>query len=86
MQKNKAVPFVKSFFSEEIFSSSDHLNVITRNINISFDYIVVKTRRNNDHHKAILQLRWCLHIYWKNIIEKVFILGKAVRLLPKAVF
>ena len=39
-QKNKTVLFVKSFFSE--FSSSDHLNVITTNINVYFDYILAK--------------------------------------------
>ena len=37
-------------------SSRDHLNVITSNINIYFDYILVKTRPKNDRHEAILLL------------------------------
>ena len=43
-------------------SLSDHLNVITRNINVYFDYIVAKTRRKNGHHKAVVRLRACLPI------------------------
>ena len=55
IQKNKAVSFVKVSFQKR-FSLSDHLNVITTNINIYFDYIMAKTRRKNGHHKAILRL------------------------------
>ena len=78
IQKNKAkVSFQKRF------SSSDHLNVINRNTDIYFNYIVDKTRRKNCHQKAILQLRACCW-YQKNTIETVvFVLGKAVRLLLK---
>ena len=47
------------------FSSSDHLNVVTTNFNIYFDYIVAKTRHKNGHHKAILRLRACLLILEK---------------------
>ena len=43
-----------SFFSKR-FSSSDHLNVINTKIDICFDNILAKTRRKNDHHKAILR-------------------------------
>ena len=43
-QKNKAFSFVKNFFQKR-FSSSDHSNVITTNINTYFDYILAKTRR-----------------------------------------
>ena len=49
---------IKQFHSSKVsfqkrFLSSDHLNVITRNINIYFNYIVAKPRRKNGHHKAI---------------------------------
>ena len=47
---------------------SDHLNVITTNINIYFDYIVAKTMCKNGHHKTILQLHASLQI-WKNIMS-----------------
>ena len=58
---------IKRFHSSKVsfqkrFLSSDHLNVITRNINIYLDYIEAKTRRKNGHHKAILRLRACLLI------------------------
>ena len=71
---------IKQFHSSKVsfqkrFSSSDHLNVITRNINIYFNYIVAKTMRKNGHRKAILRLR--AGCWWRNIIEKVaFVLGK----------
>ena len=51
----------KVYFQKRI-SSSDHLNVIKRNININFDYIIAKTMRINGDHKAILRLRACLSI------------------------
>ena len=43
-QKNKAFSFVKSlfFFFQKRFSSSDHSNVVTTNINTYFDYILAK--------------------------------------------
>ena len=78
---------IKQFHSSKVsfqkrFSSSDHLNDITRNINIYFDYIVAKTRRKNGHHKAVLPAD-----IGKNIIETVvFVFRKGVRLLLKAAF
>ena len=80
---------IKQFHSSKVsfqkrISKSGHLNVITRNINIYFDYIVAKTRRKNGHHKAIL---WqCVCQYQKNIIETVVLSQEKVILLLKAVF
>ena len=59
---------------------------MTTNVNIYFDNILAKTRRKKGH-KKLLRLRERLLISEKNIIETVvFVLGKAVRLLFKAVF
>ena len=68
------------------FSSGGDVNVITRKINIYFDYIVAKTVCKNGHHKAILRLHVCILISEKIIETVVFVLRKAVRLLFKAVF
>ena len=80
IQKNKAVSFINVSFQKR-FSLSDHLNVITTNINIYFAYIVAKTMCKIGHHKTILQLHASLLIS-----EKYHVLGKVVRLLLKAVF
>ena len=53
---------IKQFHSSKVsfqkrFSSSDHLNVITTNINICFDYILAKSKRKNGHHIPTLRLR-----------------------------
>ena len=58
---------IKQFHASKIsfqrrISSSDHFNVITTNVNLYFDYILARSRRKNDHHKAILRLRACLTI------------------------
>ena len=58
---------IKQYYSSKVsfqkrFSSSDHLNVMTTNINLYFDYILAKTRRKNGHYKAILRLHACLLI------------------------
>ena len=65
-QKSKAVPFVIIFLYKRL-SSSDHLNVITTNINIYFDYILVKTGCKNGHHKAMLWLHMRLLISEKSL-------------------
>ena len=58
---------IKQFHSSKVsfqkrISLSDHLNVISRNIYLYFDYILAKTRGKNDHYVAILRLRAFLPI------------------------
>ena len=55
--------------------------------------ILAKTRHTNGHHKAILWLRLCLlisdkiHVSLKQLQNvRIFVLGKAVRMLVKSVF
>ena len=72
---------IKQFHSSKVsfpkrFSSSDHLNAISTNISMYFDYLLAKTKQKYGHHKETLRLRACL-FYRKNIIETVvFVLGK----------
>ena len=61
IQKIKQFHSSKVSFQKRI-SSNDHLTVITRNIDMYFDYIVAKTKRINGHYVALLRLRACLLI------------------------
>ena len=81
---------IKQFLSSKVsfkkkFSSSDHLNVINTIINIYFDCILAKTRRNKVTIKQYYgYARACW--YRKNIIKTyVFVVGKTVKLFLKAV-
>ena len=65
IQKNKAVSFVVSF--QNVFSSSDHLNVITTN----FDYTVAKTWRKKWSPKSNITVACMPADIGKNIIEIV---------------